>query len=372
MIPKTVIAFLCLLVLGSLVIQAASKTPDPLPEPLPVVPEPPKKISIVAVGDIMAHMSLINAARQKDKSYDFSPAFKDISPYLSGADIAIGNLETLFVAGKAPSGYPRFNAPPALARDLKKAGFDVLTTANNHSLDYSAKGVVDTIQALDKHGLLHAGTADTATKNSFALVEKNGVRIAVMAYTCSTNGLKLPKGKDYLLNRYSKELVAREVAQAQGMNADLMVGYVHFGDEYDRFPSREQYRIVSEMEQAGFQIILGSHPHVLQPEINRINKDRYVIFSLGNFISGQRARFTDVGMILKFDIEKNLASNKTSILKVAHIPTVTRNVKGTVSVLTLESLDEKMTSLYAKKLTYNRESLYKDTLGHVKGGVYLD
>jgi len=204
------------------------------------------------------------------------------------------------------------------------------------------------------------------------LIEKNGIRIAIMAYTCKTNGHKVPKGKEYLLNIYSKKIAEQEVESARKQQADILISYVHFGEEYERYPDPEQYRVVKELEDLGFNIIIGSHPHVLQPEKNKIEKNRYAVFSLGNFISGQSTKFTDIGMMLEFEIQKNASDNKTSIQKVTHMPTFTKKSNGVISVVPLQSVDDDLTRLYANKLTYNKQSMHKDILGHVKGGVYLD
>lgn len=366
-----IIFLLCLLAVGSLGLQSSSFSPEPSSPS--AIPPKIKSIKIVAVGDIMAHLSLVNSSFSKEKKYDFVPAFNAVRPIIQKADIAIGNLETLFVNKQKISGYPKFNSPSELARDLKSVGFDLLTTANNHSLDYGEKGILDTLNTLKKYDIKHAGTSSSSSsQDHFAMIEKNGIKIAVMAYTCKTNGHKVPKGKNYLLNIYSKEYAEKEVLQAKKQKADLLISYIHFGEEYERFPNPEQYEVVNELETLGFNIIIGSHPHVLQPEKNNIESNRYAIFSLGNFISGQRTRFTDIGMILEFEIQKHVSSNRTYIHRVNHIPTFAQNKKGIVSVVPLKTVEEKLTKVYAQKLTYNKQNMYKDVLGHVKGGVYLD
>jgi poly-gamma-glutamate capsule biosynthesis protein CapA/YwtB (metallophosphatase superfamily) len=335
-------------------------------------------LEIVAVGDIMMHLSQVKSAYDEKKDrYDFSPQFSEIKDQISRADIAIGNLETTFTPGQKMTGYPKFNTPAALARDLKKTGFDLLVTANNHSLDYGEDGIIGTLDALKKNGLIAVGTGRSwEDEMQPVIVERNDIKVAFLAYTCGTNGVQLPEKKPYLLKLFSKKQVAKDVAAAQRGGVDLILAYIHFGAEYERFPGTEQYKIASVLRQSGVHIVLGSHPHVIQPENKRLSQKQYTLFSLGNFISGQRTRFTDIGLMLNLRLVKRHPAGVTTIEQVSYTPTyVKRSWKKAgvdYSVVPLQQVDKHLSKLYRSKMTYNKVSLRQDVLGHIRGGVYLE
>jgi len=332
-------------------------------------------LKLVAVGDIMAHMPLVNSAYDPlGKQHDFMPLFSPLKTTIESADLAIGNLETTLTTGSDYTGYPRFRAPAALARDLGKTGFDVLVTANNHSLDYGAAGVLDTLAVLKNNGLLAVGTAAANDNAGPVLVERNGIRLAIIAYATALNGFKLPAGRDYLVRLYAPETVRRDVAAAKKAGADLVVCYIHFGEEYLRYPDANQYRIADDLLAAGVDLLLGSHAHVVQPEQKPVAKGRYAIYSLGNFVSSQRSKFTDVGMLLEIEIAKRFPEGFTEVRRINPVPTYVqiKQVAGRsrYQVLPLQQLDAEVSTRYRSKLTYNRDSLYFDTLGHLHGGVW--
>jgi poly-gamma-glutamate synthesis protein (capsule biosynthesis protein) len=300
----------------------------------PLEEETPPKIeraTIAVVGDIMCHKGQLSTAYQSEKgSYDFTLLFREVEPYLKSTDLTIGNLETTLAGkGLGYSGYPRFNSPDELARDLKAVGFDVLTTANNHCLDKGEKGLLRTLEVLDANGLYHTGTFASKEERKPLLIEINGIRIAILAYTYGTNGIPIPKSKDYLVNLIDLEQAQQDISKAKEEGADFIIASLHFGTEYRRTPTEEQRGIAQQFFAMGTDIIFGSHPHVLQPmeKGKRINNDgteteTFIIYSLGNFISGQRDRYTDSGVILNVEIEKDFAANKTSISCIDYIPTV--------------------------------------------------
>ena len=335
-------------------------------------------LEIVAVGDIMMHLSQVKSAyNRKTEQFDFSRQFAAISDRIRAADIAIGNLETTFTPGRKVSGYPRFNTPSELARDLREAGFDLMVTANNHALDFGEKGVLGTLDALQKYDMRAVGTH--RSPNAAAqpvIIEKNGIKVAFLAYTCGTNGLQRPAGKPYLLNLYSTAQVEKDVASARAQSVDLILCYMHFGAEYDRFPDQQQYRIDAALRKAGVHVVLGSHPHVIQPENRRLGEKQYTLFSLGNFISGQKRSFTDVGLLLTLRVRKAHPGGIASIERVSYTPThVERSQKGEgldYRVVPLLQVDAELSEQYRNNLTYNRTSLNSDLLGHIRGGVFLD
>ena len=294
-------------------------------------PEIPKDITIkmTAVGDIMCHNSqYIDAYNSKTDEYDFSYVFSDIESYLSNADVTIGNLETTF-AGKdrGYSSYPTFNTPEILGTNLKNAGFDVLSTANNHSLDKGYKGIVSTIENLNKIELDHFGTYDSEEARGEILIkEVSGLKIAFLSYTYGTNGIPIPSGKEYCVNLIDKEKIKSDLEKAKELNPDLISVNMHWGDEYAQVPNKTQNELADFLFQNGADIILGSHPHVLQKMEKRsvtledgTQKEGFVIYSLGNFISGQVKSYTKQSVILNLEITKHGEGNIT-IDKVDYVP----------------------------------------------------
>ena len=250
------------------------------------------------------HNTLLRAAYQRELyKHDFSPFFARIKPHLEAADFVIGNLETtLGVDFNEFGGYPRFNSPAVLAENLKEAGFDLVTTANNHCLDKGIKGLNNTLDYLDKAGLLHVGTARTLEeKEKILITEIQGVKTAVLAYTYGTNGLPIPKGKEYAVNLLDEKEIINDLYKAREQGAQLIILCLHFGQEYHDHPNSAQIRLAKMFFKAGADVILGTHPHVLQPSeiyYERADKAQFVIYSLGNFISDQNGLPRKSSMIL--------------------------------------------------------------------------
>ena len=259
-------------------------------------------ISMSVIGDIMCHNSQYNDAYDSSTgTYDFSYVFEDIKHYITSADISIGNLETTF-AGKERgySNYPRFNTPEALASNLKDLGIDVLSTANNHSMDTNYTGLVSTLKYLDQAGISHMGTYDSAEKqNQILIKEVNGIKIAFLAFTYGTNGIPVPSDKSYCINLIDEDFIINQLNLAKEQNPDLICVNMHWGIEYQTKQNSSQEKLADLLFQNGADIILGSHPHVLQPmETKTITledgstKNCFVIYSLGNFMSGQTKKNT--------------------------------------------------------------------------------
>ena len=291
-----------------------------------------KTVQVSAVGDIMVHSTqLTSAFDPKCKCHNFHPVFKNIKEYLVSADIAFGNLETTLPGdSKLFAGYPQFGAPDELAHALKDAGFDILTTSNNHSVDTGRKGIDHTIDTLDSLGISHLGTyksIEEFEKNRILLYTKNGINFAFLSYSYSTNGIAIPKDK--VVNIIDKDRIREDIQLARSKKPDVLIVAYHFGTEYARFPDKFQKEMVDFAFQEGADIILGGHPHVLQPyELDLIQdkygerKQRLVIYSLGNFVSGQIKRYTNGGMIFNFKLTKKMQTGKTeiSIQDVGYVP----------------------------------------------------
>jgi poly-gamma-glutamate synthesis protein (capsule biosynthesis protein) len=273
-------------------------------------------VSIAIVGDLMCHSQQFNLAK-KDTTFDFNPTFAPVKKYLENADFTFGNLETV-TAGSALNytGYPMFNTPVQYLDALKEAGFDVLTTANNHSLDRGFTGIEKTIAELDNRGILHTGTARSlADRNSSLVLSKNKTKLGVLAYTYGTNGIKIPEGKGFCVNLIDTLQIKNDIENSKKSGADVVMVFVHWGNEYQRFASDSQKMLAAYIHKNGALLVFGSHPHVLQPTSTSSDyTSGFTIFSLGNFVSAQRKQYTDCGIIVKMKLVKNLSTGVVSII----------------------------------------------------------
>lgn len=284
--------------------------------------------SISIVGDLMCHSTQFNYAKVNADSFDFTGVYSEIKPYIKSADLRIGNLETVF-AGESEgySGYPFFNAPDEFAHALKDAGFNLLITANNHALDQGEDGVLRTIEQINKNGIHHTGTfTSEKDRDSVRIFGIRGILIAVLAYSENTNDIPIPKGKSYLINLIDEERIKDDIAKLRARNVDIVLVHFHYGPEYNREPSNHQKEIVSKTIDAGADIIIGGHPHVIQPfdffETNGGKLDTgFVAYSMGNFISNQRWRYSDAGVILNIEVAKNKLTDSVYFENVSYLPT---------------------------------------------------
>lgn len=289
----------------------------------------PITIHMSAFGDTMCHLTNIkNAYDSSKKDYDFSNVFKNVKNYLEDADITIGNLETTFAgSSRGYTGYPTFNAPEVLGKNLKDMGVDVLTTANNHCMDKGNSGLVSTLDYLDKFEISHTGTARSEEEqNSILIKDVNGIKIAFLSYTYGTNGITIPSDKPYSVNLIDKELIKKHIDSARAQNVDVICVSMHWGLEYKLKPNTTQKELADFLFDNGVDIILGSHPHVLEPMEKRTitladgtTKDGFIIYSLGNFVSGQIYANTKSTVILDIQITKN-SDGKISIDNVKYTP----------------------------------------------------
>ena len=286
-------------------------------------------ITISVVGDLMCHSPQFEYAKVGKDSFDFSPVYRQVKRYLSSADFTFGNLETV-TAGKdngGYTGYPSFNTPSSYISALKDVGFDLLVTSNNHSLDRSEVGILKTINEINTRKINYVGTySSQRDRDSIRIFDVKGIKIAVIAYSYGTNGKPIPKGKNYLINLIDFDLIGSDIQSAKTDSVDLVLVHFHFGDEYKREPVQFQRDVVDKTIELGADIIIGGHPHVLQPinffkTKNDLLDSGFVAYSMGNFFSNQRKRYTDTGMILTISIKKDLRLNKFEINEVNYLPT---------------------------------------------------
>ncbi|MCX6167809.1 MAG: CapA family protein [Ignavibacteriales bacterium] len=287
-----------------------------------------RTVTISFTGDLMCHTPQMDFAKVSKDSFDFKPAFRVVKKYLSASDLAIGNLETT-IAGKKNhySGYPLFNSPHEYLDALKDAGFDLLLTANNHCLDRGKIGIINTIDKIRSIGMNSIGTYKTQQdRDSTRIFEINGIKIAVLAYTYGLNGNYISKKEKYLVNVIDTNLIKLDIQSARKKNAEVVLVYFHFGEEYQRKPNSFQKEVVKFAIDCGADMIIGSHPHVIQPlEYFTSNKNKigegFIAYSLGNFISNQRWRYSDAGVILNFSLIKNIYTGLIRLSNVSVLPT---------------------------------------------------
>ena len=266
----------------------------------------------------MGHDSQIESALIKgEERYDYTPCFEYLEPYFSSADITIGNLEVT-LAGPPYKGYPQFSSPDELGAALALAGFDILLTANNHCLDRNSTGLERTIDQLDSEGFIYTGTFKNDYYRSLSyplLVEKNGIRLAILNYTYGTNGL-IPKSPN-IVNYLDTAQISKDLRKASEALPDFTIAFVHWGKEYELTENAEQIQLAQFMLDSGADAIIGSHPHVVQP-IRRAESGEIIVYSMGNLISNQRSRYRDGGIAIEMHIEKK--DGKTSVSDYAYLP----------------------------------------------------
>lgn len=280
------------------------------------------RMKLLFVGDIMGHDSQIESAEViRDSLYDYEPCFEFVEPYLEDADLAVGNLEVT-LPGKPPyKGYPQFRSPEDLALSVRFAGFDMLVTSNNHSNDAGPDGVVSTVQLLDKYDFYHTGTfQNQAERDAYypLVVYRGSFKLVFLNYTYGTNGLKTRPPA--VVNLIDEEQIEKDMADARAMGADAIIVVMHWGNEYQRHENDEQSDLADKLFKWGADLVIGSHPHVVQPVKERmikqpdgLEKKVVVAYSLGNFISGQRREHTDGGMMFSVELAKDMQTNRTRI-----------------------------------------------------------
>lgn len=331
------------------------KPPETLPVESPQAPQPTPYVTeakLIAVGDIMMHgMQIKSGYNSQTNTYSYQTFFTEVKDILSVGDWVIGNLETTLAGPESGyTGYPLFNAPATLADAIKWAGFNILTTANNHSLDRREKGLLKTLENLRDREIYPVGTAASLAESQEILIaEKNEILMAFLAYTYGTNGIPIPQGKDYLVNLIDEQKIIQDITRAKQKGADIVTVSLHFGAEYQRLPNTKQKQLVENLVNGGADIILGSHPHVVQPykifnvtSKNGDTRQAVAIYSMGNFISNQTRKYTDLGVIFQVNIQKSFPEETIEISGVEAFPTwvhrYRKNGKLNFRVLPLEEI----------------------------------
>ena len=307
-------------------------------------PEENIDIKIAVCGDIVAHTGLNSEALQPDGSYDYRQMMEGAASVVESADLALVTLETTFPKTTDYTGFPLFKSPSGLAKSLADVGFDLINTANNHSMDSYQSGLIRTLDVLDENGLDYVGTYRTQEERDehcgVVIKEINGITIAFLSYTYGTNGLPVA-GFEYAVNIFFKDymsnqadmsdidydLLRTDMKYARSLKTDLIIPLMHWGYEYNRTPNSYQEELADFLFAEGADIILGGHVHVPQPmELRRVTdnegneKTGFIAYCLGNFISSQNDLFTNLTVALELSISKNPNTGETSLKHVSYKP----------------------------------------------------
>lgn len=318
---------------------------------------PETTATVLSTGDIMVHSTQLTGAKTSD-GYDFSAFFKESKTYFTAADLAIANLEVTFggtESGKF-SGYPAFNTPDSLADAIKDSGLNLLLTSNNHSYDTGLFGLKRTVQILKQKGIEFTGTKETEADPTYTVKEVNGIKIGIADFTYETdgqtagrkylNGAILAEEANALINSFSYNRLDEFYSSVQtilsGMEAagaDFTVFYMHWGNEYQTSPNTWQKTIAQKLSNLGVDMIIGSHPHVVQP-VELIHSEdgqntTVCLYSTGNYVSNQRQEImnpecptghTEDGVFFSFTLTKN--KDGTALTDLDLIPTWVNKYKG--------------------------------------------
>lgn len=308
-----------------------------------------KYIDIVSLGNLIIHQSQINGAKNEN-GYDFSPSFQYIKEMVSEADISLGILEGA-LAGGEPTGYPIFNSPDEVIDSLRDTGIDVVNYANNHIYDYDDEGLQRTIEITKEKGLDVLGVKSTEEEKSYLVKEVDGVKIGFASYVFETetiNGYKtinsnpVSINSENLINTFNYNdlesfynRIASEISAMKAEGVEFIIASMHWGEEYNTYIEATQNEIAKKLNELGVDIILGGHPHVIQPyEIicNESGHSTFVIYSQGNSLSNQSEQEIGVaesedGIMIKFTLEKK--DGNVSLKEYKIIPTwVYKEEKG--------------------------------------------
>ena len=266
-----------------------------------------KRVTLLFAGDAMQHMPQVHGALTEEGSYRYDSCFYLVRERIAAADIAGINFETT-LGSKPYSGYPTFSSPDEFAVALKNTGFDIFFQANNHAFDRGSRGLERTIDYLDSIGIHHTGTFKTNEARALyypLMIIKNGIRIAFLNYVYDTNGLTVKTPN--IVNLIDSNRIKSDLLHTQLYKPDIIIAQMHWGEEYHTTPSPAQKKMAALLLQYGVRIVIGHHPHVIQPiAIEKVKGDiRSVIYySLGNFISNQQRVNTDGGMLAEIVITR--------------------------------------------------------------------
>ncbi|GHV20089.1 capsular polysaccharide biosynthesis protein [Spirochaetia bacterium] len=349
-------------------------------KPQQLVTQQNNEVTMIAVGDNLIHIELINNAKTGNDEFNFLPYYKNVRSLIETADIAFINQETLIAGSEfVYSGYPAFNGPAALGDAIAGLGFDVVNHATNHSMDKGEKAVYKVIEYWDKRPeILMLGlnrSADDRNEKTITtknIIERNNIRFGFLSYTYGLNGISLPKDKPWLVSLIDTEVMAREIDALRPL-CDILIVSMHWGNEYEHKPSKRQLELAEFLSTHNVDLVIGHHPHVVQPikTFNRGDgKTTLVFFSLGNFISAQVQNYTLLGGMMRVRFIKDSAG--VYIDNAEFVPLVTHYDRGykNFSVYTLDNYSEEKSKTHGSRSEKNDVSTayFNKTITEVFGG----
>lgn len=345
------------------------------------VEEAYSRVNLVAVGDNLIHDTVYEqAASRSSGGYDFSYAYEKVADLISAADLAILNQETIISTEHNVSSYPCFNSPTQVGEEMIKIGFDVFNICTNHSLDCGEKGLISTINYWKEKNMPTTGAYLNASEAQKVVTsEVNGVKFAYLGFTESTNGLSLPEDSEVILVRASDESYLQEKIARAKKEADVVIVNAHWGEEYTHEPTEEQKRLAEKLALWGADIIIGNHPHVIQPLEYIENPDgrkTLVAYSLGNFISAQNRGPRMLGGMLNLQIVKNNVTGNVTFENVVFNATVTHYGQdaSNIRIYPLADYTQELASKHgvrSKTSDFSLQYLY-DILDEVIDEQFLD
>lgn len=321
---KRIILLCCILLCGC----SASKEETPKKETKKEVEEKVLNVSFLAAGDNLIHSSIYDSNKTGDNSYDFNNIYTNTNALTQSVDVAYLNQETICAGEELGlSNYPAFNAPYEVLDAAVNAGFDWISTSSNHSLDRGEQGIINEHEYLSKYqDIFVTGTHPTQEDaNDLQVINKNGMKIGILGYTYGLNGYMLPEDKPYLVDLIDKEKIKADMKRLKKVS-DVQIVSMHWGQENQFVQNSEQEELAQYLSDIGVDVIIGCHPHVIQPMDYVQSKDgneTLVIYSMGNFLSAMAENNNLLGGLPMWNIEYNTKSEKVSFKDVKFVPTVT-------------------------------------------------
>ncbi len=344
---KTIIGFiLVLLVIVTFVIISQPTIEATKTDNQPV--KSSETITIMATGDILMHNTVI-AAGFNNGNYQYDQMFFPIKSIVESADYAMINLEAALAGPeRGYTGYPLFNAPDSLATTLKNTGFDLVTNANNHILDRGLVGAMRTVDILRQCGLDTIGVNKSqAEKDTLLIKEIRGIKVGFLAYGYDTNGIPLPSDKPYFYNLLEEQNIVKDISVMRPQ-VDILILSLHWGVEYSPYPTEKQVELAQRFLAEGADVIIGGHPHVLQPaEVVTIDgKKKFIVYSMGNSLGDQNGVERNSGVIVSLTFKKDLLTERTELQRFDYTPTFAHsyveNGKENFRVIPLPEVIEKI------------------------------
>ncbi len=338
--------------------------------------------SMVVLGDNLMHMPVVNDGKQPDGSYDYSKIYSQLSQDIKGADIAVIGQETVLGGEELGlSGYPLFNSPQAVGENLVKEGFDVVLHASNHVMDRNTAGIEKTLEFWDKYPEITVLGINESEEmqNTVKIIEQNGIIFALLNYTYGTNGIPLPQGKEYMVNLIDEDKIKQDIKSIRN-KVDFVVVFPHWGNEYQMTSSPEQEDLAMKMCQWGADVIIGSHPHVIEPceWIESDNGNRAVVYySLGNFVSRQKETKNLLGAMASLEFTKH-GDDKTVAAKFTPIVTHYNYNSADFVVYKLKDYTDEMAkshgiNLYDGTLSAEKfKKIYEGVIKEAPKGIELE